>query len=80
LLKLVAERLQSQHAPEQVGRIGMNSFITVLPDIRTKSMRELVEEGRKNPSRALRSGRERYPRVGQVRRCMFPQTVRIPKH
>ena len=50
LLKLVAERLQRQHAPEQVGRIGMNSFIAVLPDIRDGiHAARLVEEGRKNP-------------------------------
>ena len=50
LLKLVAERLQSQHAPEQVGRIGMNSFIAILPDIRDAiHAARLVEGGRKNP-------------------------------
>ena len=50
LLKLVAERLQSQYAPEQVGRIGMSSFIAVLPDIRDEiHAARLVEEGRKNP-------------------------------
>ena len=48
LLKSIADRLQESHESERIGRIGMNSFAVVLPNVVDEiHAARLVEEKRK---------------------------------